>query len=317
MTPLAGRLARLGLLRFSGADAAAFLQGQITNDLRRLASAQPLLGAQTNVQGRVLAVLNLVPHSSGILAILPDELAAPTARSLAKFVLRAKVRIEPVGADELVVAGQHGTQTLLAAGCPLPQPAAGYVEWDGIGIGRVAADPGRCWIIGARTRLDALGFGGDPVDAARIEHDWRLADVRAGVPQVYAATRESFVPQMLNLDLVGAISFTKGCYTGQEIVARTQHLGRIKRRLLRVALRAAGGSGAPSVGGLVRFADGRSGRLSEIQAVDGGFEGLAVAPLEPAGAAAEPAEDTAAPAGAEAPPLVTQLPLPYALAPAP
>ncbi len=72
--------------------------------------------------------------------------------------------------------------------------------------------------------------------SSSVERDWRLADIRAGLAQVYAATSELFVPQMLNLDLIDGISFTKGCFTGQEIVARTQHLGRIKRRMFRLRL---------------------------------------------------------------------------------
>ena len=96
-----------------------------------------------------------------------------------------------------------------------------------------------------------------------MEHAWRLADIRAGLPQIYAATREMFVAQMLNLDLIDGISFTKGCFTGQEIIARTQHLGRIKRRLHRLRLPA----GTWAVGQAVHLTDGRSGRLTELAAV--------------------------------------------------
>ena len=114
---------------------------------------------------------------------------------------------------------------------------------------------------------------------------------------------------MLNLDLVGAINFQKGCYTGQEIVARTQHLGRIKRRLLRVRTRIA----AP-LGASVRLPDGRLGRLTELQASDDGYEGLAVAPLA-APDATGPADDAAADAdgAGDAPIPAELLPLPYAL----
>jgi folate-binding protein YgfZ len=148
-----------------------------------------------------------------------------------------------------------------------------------------------------------------------VEHDWRLADIRAGLPQIYAATSESFVAQMLNLDLLDGISFSKGCYTGQEIIARTQHLGRIKRRMLRLSLP----HGEWLLGGTAELADGRSGRLIELASVDAGFEALAVVSLErdPAGAAAGVGLGGLGALGALGGLGVgVELPLPYALAPA-
>ena len=140
-------------------------------------------------------------------------------------------------------------------------------------------------------------MSGNAADAQAVEHDWRLADIRAGLPQIYAATSELFVAQMLNLDLLDGISFSKGCYTGQEIVARTQHLGRIKRRLRRLQLP----EGAWQVGAAVRLADGRGGRLTELARVGANTEALAVVSADtPSGEATGSAEL----AGAE-------LPLPY------
>jgi folate-binding protein YgfZ len=141
----------------------------------------------------------------------------------------------------------------------------------------------------------------------RVEHAWRLADIRAGLPQIYAATREMFVAQMLNLDLIDGISFTKGCFTGQEIIARTQHLGRIKRRLHRLRLPA----GTWVVGQAVHLTDGRSGRLTELAAAGDEFEALAVLTPETSSAAAEGASTAAVEGGT----LVdaAELPLPYSL----
>ncbi len=113
--------------------------------------------------------------------------------------------------------------------------------------------------------------------AKRFEQAWRLADIHAGLPQVYAATSEAFVAQMLNLDLLDGISFSKGCYTGQEIIARTQHLGRIKRRMFRLRLPA----GEWSIGQALHLSDGRQGRLTEVIESDGRVEALAVLNVEP------------------------------------
>jgi folate-binding protein YgfZ len=308
-----GSLPHLGLLRFAGADAIAFLQGQITNDARRLAAGHGLLAAVATPQGRVLAVLQLLPAADGVLAILPRELVEPTAERLRKFVLRAKLTIEIPG-ERLAVAGATTLAALTAAGLEAPAAPDGYRQTSLIGIGRVQGDPRRFWIVAPPAALAAHGLAGDPDDAARFAREWRLADVRAGVAQVYAATREAFIPQMLNLDLLGAISFQKGCYTGQEIVARTQHLGRIKRRLLRVRTRV----DAP-LGASVRLPDGRVARLTELQPAEDGYEGLAVAPLAAADAAEAPeaAGEAAAASAADAPIPAELLPLPYPLTVAP
>jgi len=288
------RLPHLGILRFSGADALSFLQGQISNDTQQLTENTPVFAAYSSAQGRVLALIYLLPHSSGVAAILPREILQPTLERMRKYILRAKVRIEDAG-DSLIVAGQVGA---------LPESSSRYVERDGIGMAPVGRDPNRFWIIGAPDKIDAaIDAGRATIDAAgakRFEQAWRLADIHAGLPQVYAATSEAFVAQMLNLDLLDGISFSKGCYTGQEIIARTQHLGRIKRRLFRLLLPA----GEWSIGQALHLSDGRQGRLTEVIENEGRVEALAVLNVEPT-----------PPAAGEAPlnDLVkaAELPLPY------
>jgi hypothetical protein len=269
-------LAHLGILRFSGADARSFLQGQISNDAQRLTENIPVFAAYSSPQGRVLALIYLLPHSSGIAAILPREILQPTLERMRKYILRAKVRIEDAG-DSLAVAGRFGAA---------PGSTPHYVERDGVGLAPVGRDQNRCWIIGPSAKIEgAPGEVGAPGElgapdagsAAGFEQAWRLADIRAGLPQVYAATSETFVAQMLNLDLLDGISFSKGCYTGQEIIARTQHLGRIKRRLYRLQLP----SGAWSIGQAVQLRDGRQGRLTEVIESNGRVEALAVLNVEP------------------------------------
>jgi len=327
LDPASGLLPHIGLLRFTGPDAHAFLQGQVSNDVRRLSEGSPLLAAYSTAQGRVVALMRLLPHSSGVMALLPQDILQPTLERLRKFVLRAKVVIEDLS-GQFAVIGEHRAADLGAAGLPIPD-AAGYVEQDGIGIGRVSSGSGRHWVIGpaarlAEHRLARQGLDADPggqLRAQRIERDWRLADIRAGLPQVYAATCEMFVAQMLNLDLIDGISFSKGCYTGQEIIARTQHLGRIKRRMFRLQLP----PGTWSIGQALRLGDGRSGRLTELaplgaesRSASGGefvppAEALAVLNLEAGAADAEAAPGVAAP-GVAAPGeavAAVQLPLPY------
>jgi folate-binding protein YgfZ len=299
-----GRLEYLGILRFSGQDALNFLQGQLSNDTRRLADGTSLLTSYSSPQGRVLALIHLLPHSSGVLAVLPREILAQTMENLRRFVLRAKVLVADAS-DSLVVAGYHGEEALRSAGLTAPGAQSGYTEQDGIGVARVGRED-RYWVIGAP---DHHALHSDPRGATPIEQAWRGADIRAGLPQVYAATREAFVAQMLNLDLLDGISFSKGCYTGQEIIARTQHLGRIKRRLFRLQLP----PGSWSIGQALRLSDGRQGKLTEVVDSDGRIEALAVLTVEPAATAgaSDSAESVAPPASPIVPAI--ELPLPYKL----
>ena len=262
------RLPHLGILRFSGADALNFLQGQISNDAQRLAENIPVFAAYSSPQGRVLALIYLLPHSSGVAAILPREILQPTLERMRKYVLRAKVRIDDAG-ESLIVAGRFDAP---------PDSSSRYVERDGVGMAPVGRDTNRSWIIGPPDKIDAaVSTSADAASAKRFEHAWRIADIHAGLPQVYAATSEAFIAQMLNLDLLDGISFSKGCYTGQEIIARTQHLGRIKRRLYRLQLPA----GEWSIGQAVHLSDGRQGRLTEVIESDGRAQALAVLNVEP------------------------------------
>jgi folate-binding protein YgfZ len=280
-SPQSGRLLHLGVLRFIGPDSASFLQGQVSNDTRRIADGQSLLAAYSSPQGRVLALMHLLPHAGGIIAILPRELVLPTLEALRKFVLRAKVKIDDAS-EELTVSGHHGSRD---------------AQFAAVGAATLGGDPGRSWIIGAPS------VAVDSLEARHAELDWRLADIRAGLPQIYLATREAFVAQMLNLDLLDGISFTKGCYTGQEIIARTQHLGRIKRRLYRLRLP----QGEWQIGQAIRLPDGRAGRLIDAVRSGDGSEALAVLHVQSQPEADSSEADSTAADGVAA----VQLPLPY------
>ncbi len=201
----------LGVLAFRGADAARFLQGQLSADIEKLAPGASTLAGLHNPQGRVIALLALVRHApEEFFAVLPRELAGRVAQTLGKFVLRAKVRIS----DE--------SENLRVLGAPAGAPHAGIAEvaWSDRRLLLVPRD---------QSSSDGPGFAGR--DAALAL--WERSDVAGGMPQIYAATSEAFVAQMLNLDLLGAIAFDKGCYTGQEVIARAHYRGRVKRRMQR------------------------------------------------------------------------------------
>ena len=274
-------LAHLALLRFTGPDAASFLQGQLTCDTRLLADGRTQFGACTSSQGRVIALLRLRQTEGAVLALLPLELVEDVARHLRRYVLRAKVAIESA-ADLRLYALHRASAASMAEG----------VAFDYADGRRLVAMP--------RAAPPPAGSAVYPQSPADVDRDWRAADIAAGLPQVVAATSQAFVPQMLNLDLLDAISFGKGCYTGQEIVARTQHLGRIKRRTLRYRL--APGPEPVPLAGLHR--DGvKVAEVLQAATVRDGVELLAVTARESRGATLEADDGRVA----------TPLELPYAV----
>lgn len=304
----------MGLIRFLGPDAATFLQGQVSNDTSRLSAGSPIFAAYSTPQGRVVALTHLLPHSSGIMALLPQDILLPTLKRLRKFVMRAKVNIEDVS-EQFFVHGMPDATSLAAAGLNSADPALEYWEQNGSGVARLGGSGAlgadqRFWVISAAQAAPETAAAGaaDTSESTHRENAWRLGNIRAGLPQVYAATCEMFVAQMLNLDLIGGISFSKGCYTGQEIIARTQHLGRIKRRMFRLRLPA----GAWALGQTVHLTDGHNGRLTELAAIEGGFEALAVLNLDVSESTLEAVNAEAATATRT---LIaaTQLDLPYGL----
>jgi folate-binding protein YgfZ len=274
-----------GALRFSGADVGKFLQGQLSNDVSALAPAALLRAGMHNPQGRTLALLWLIPgDGDDILAVLPLELLSTVAAQLRRYVLRARVTISDVSAQYRI--------------CGLASPDA------------PPAAAGRRITYGPhdehRVLLLQSALEPPPSGPMMTRDQWRALDIAAGLAQVYSATSGQFVAQMLNLDCIDAISFTKGCYTGQEVIARAHYRGRIKRRLQRFHSRAALRLAAGDVG---RLDDGRSFRVVEaVQHADGTCEFLAVAALP--GGAPEADESGQAPGQGIA---YSALPLPYAL----
>lgn len=229
-------LAHLATLRASGADGDEFLQGQLSYDLRRLAAGRAQLAAYSSPKGRVLAVCRLRRSDDGsVLMDVSRQLAEPLLKRLRMFVLRAKVRldIEPE-LGGLGLAGDAAADSLRALGLPLPTAAGEMTATDALQILREPGARPRYALLGPEPALAALW----PALAARAEPTgtdaWRLLDIDAGLPVVYPETQDHFVAQMLNLDQLGAISFDKGCYTGQEVIARLHYLGQLKRRLFRL-----------------------------------------------------------------------------------
>ncbi len=222
-TTSAGRIALdsdWGVIRAVGSDAAAFLQGQLTNDVVALSVGQAMLAGWCSAKGRLLASF-VVWRSGGDefgLACSRD-LQAATLKRLSMFVLRAACRLGDVGVAPAVAIGDAVPQAVRTQ--PPMRIADGWLRWpdvDGVA---------RAWRLPA-TNDDAVTSVA--ADASTLEVG-RWLEVRSGVPRIVAATMDAFVPQMVNLELVGGVNFRKGCYPGQEVVARSQYRGTLKRRM--------------------------------------------------------------------------------------
>jgi folate-binding protein YgfZ len=252
--PTATALDDLGVIRAQGADAVRFLQGQLSSDVTKLAATGSMLAGLHNPRGRVIALLRLVSLGpDDILAVLPRELAAAVVARLSKYVLRAKVAIEDESA-QWRVTGLVSPTPPVALAAPI-EPTS--MRW------WVVEPAGEPAMLANRAPLD--------------RESWRALDIAAEIPQIYAATSEAFVAQMINLDALGGIAFDKGCYTGQEVIARAHYRGRVKRRMQRFQL----AQSPPRPGDSGTLPDGRSYKVVDAVATPGGCDVLAVASLVP------------------------------------
>lgn len=244
-------LTHLGVIAARGPDTRRFLNGQLSQDLSTLTSDHALRAGLHNPQGRVLAIVLLLPQDNDdVLLVLPRERLASTLALLQRYVLRAKVKLS----DETALWSIEG-------GWPPTPPDEARRIWSYANDGR--------WISLRPGDTD------DSTDTADLAA-WQLADVRAGLPMITEATASEFVAQMLNLDLLEAISFTKDCYTGQEVIARAHYRGRVKRRLQRFdSSMVVSGEIAPAAS--VTLQDGRNAQVVQLATTDtGSTEFLAV-----------------------------------------
>jgi len=212
-------LPELAVIAVMGRDARSFLQGQLSSDLLGLERHPGMLAAHCNRQGRVLATMRLVADGDDVLMLVHRKLAQTLVAQLSAYVLRADVRFEDrsrlVEVAGLIDADPDARWSRSAAAAA--------------GLAMMVASPRRILLAGRRPALDAT-LAAIPRTGA---DDWDRATLADGEPLIMPATAALWLPQMLNLDLIGGVSFSKGCYVGQEVVARAQHLGRLKRRMLR------------------------------------------------------------------------------------
>ncbi|HVF15713.1 MAG TPA: hypothetical protein VNA21_02350 [Steroidobacteraceae bacterium] len=249
------RLDRFAVIAATGADAKSFLQGQLSFDLDRLTLGRMELASMSSAQGRAQAVLWLIERSDALLMIVPAVIVESTLARLRKYVLRAKAKFEV--SDRFAAFAASGASIDGPPRTHIESGDRSYVMWPG--DGRV---------------LSVAPINSGPLDQT-ISTEWHRADVGHGLPQVYPSTHEVFVAQMLNLDVLGGINFEKGCYTGQEIIARTHYRGAVKRRMFRFRSDGA----PPEPGTRIVIGDQHAGDVVDAVATPQGCELLAVISL--------------------------------------
>jgi folate-binding protein YgfZ len=224
-------LSQFAVLRVTGEDAQSFLQNLFSSDVREVSAQRAQFSSFNSAKGRMLATFLIWQSGADYFLQLPRSLAAAIQKKLSMYVLRAKVKISDAS-DELVCLGLAGSEAAPLVGecfAALPQEAMSVVHDSHGSVIRLGAQ--RFQIVTtpqqAQSLWKCLNDGARPAGA----HCWDWLNVRAGIPVILPATQEQFVPQMANLELIGGVSFKKGCYPGQEIVARMQYLGKLKRRM--------------------------------------------------------------------------------------
>lgn len=231
-------LSHLGLIAARGPDAEAFLQGQFSNDIYQVTPQHSQLSAYCNPKGRMLATFRLFQRDNSYYLRMPRGKVEPLLKRLRLYLLRARVTLQDAS-DEWVrigLAGPHMEALLQDILGALPIQADDVSTIRGMTVIRLPGIEPRFEIHGELKDLSDLWI----TLASRVtpvgQEAWRLLDILAGIPTLYPETTEAFIPQMTNMQLINGVSFKKGCYTGQEVVARTHYLGKLKRRMYRAHL---------------------------------------------------------------------------------
>lgn len=270
-------LSYFSVIQFAGEDDETFLQGQLSCDVRQALQNHAQYGSYCTPKGRMLATFLLWRNADGFQMQLPASLREAIQKRLSMYVLRAKVKVSDASAAtvRIGIAGLGAAAAVAELGAAAPEADYAVAQ---VGPANVIRLPGQRFELvlapeDAPGVWQALRRHCTPVGSGC----WEWLDIQAGIPTVTAGTQEQFVPQMANLELIGGVSFTKGCYPGQEIVARSQYLGKVKRRMYLVHLQS---DAAPQAGDAL-FGQGPAeqsgGMIVNAQpAPQGGYDALAV-----------------------------------------
>ncbi len=264
------------VMAITGPQTASFLQGQVTCDVREMTPGVSRIGAHCDPKGRMqFSFRALSCEDEKILLRVPRAMIPVVQASLGKYILFSKAELADLS-DQVVLRGLTGpdARSLLTRWLTEPAPEPGHwVSIDGAQILTLGDDRFECWL--SETQAQALDASmGEPEPGDNL---WTLLDIRAGLASVLPETQGQFTPQALNFTQIGAVSFRKGCYTGQEIVARLHYKGKLKQHMRRLAVTSAELNSLTPGTGIYNAADKKVGELvMTARAEQGALECLAI-----------------------------------------
>lgn len=279
-------LSHRGLIQVYGEDARSFLQGQLTNNVDDISEDLGQLTAYCTPKGRILATFIVLQRDNTFYLSAPRNIIEDTLGRLNKYVLMSKATLED-GNDSLVRFGISGPE----AEAELEKSLGGFPKADysvktlkGVSVLRLPGVQPRFMLFGELNEMKTLWSNLNVHCAPVGSANWRLLDILAGLPNIYEGNTEAVTPQMINLDAIDGVSFSKGCYPGQEVVARVRYLGKVKRRMhiLRLASRDGVQPGTKLFGAADRGDQSIGLIVSSARHPDGGGAALGVVTLEAA-----------------------------------
>ena len=247
-----------GVLEVSGGDAATFLQGQLTNDIYQVTNQHAIYSGFCNPKGRLIGFFIIIKFNESFLLILPKSISESIHKKLSMYILRSKVKLtmqnEAIQIYGLLDKNMNSNNEALPKN---NLDVLNLNEYHMIKLQGV----GRFMLVGIKDACQTLIHENPELLVNQDINLWKQEEILSGSPNIYPATQEAFIPQSLNLDLMDAVNFKKGCYTGQEIVARTHYLGKPKRRMFIAKAQAALNS---SIGNPIDFNGQAIGHIVDL-----------------------------------------------------
>ncbi len=231
-------LSNLGVIRASGDDALSFLHGQFTNDLNAINNENSQLSSYCNPKGRMLAIFRVFKKDDDYYLIVQRDVLEPVLKKLTMFKLMAKVDLTDVSEEFVLfgIAGPDAAQNLDEQDIQIPGSTNSTIHKNETTVIHTPSESSRFLFISKPDIAINIWQSLSSKATFSTYKTWELHDIQSGIPQVTAGTVEAFIPQMVNLELIGGVNFQKGCYPGQEIVARTHYLGKPNRRMYRISI---------------------------------------------------------------------------------
>lgn len=232
-------LSNLGLIQASGEDAQSFLHGQFTNDLNQVSTINSQLSSYCNAKGRLLAIFRIFKRDEDFFLLMRRDVIDATLKKLTMFKLMAKVELTDVSNDYVVfgIAGPDADSILAENNINYSKDIDQSILDNKTTVIRIPSESSRLLFISDLEEATSIWKSLSQKARQTSSKLWQLHDIQSGIPQVTAETSEAFIPQMVNLELIGGVNFQKGCYPGQEIVARTHYLGKPNRRMYRINIK--------------------------------------------------------------------------------